>query len=59
MHMDIISLEIMHDVHNLCGINQYEFHCKKRIFLESVYTNVYVYIEIFLINLYQYGNTPK
>ena len=54
MHMDIISLEIMHDVHNLCGINQYEFHCKKVFYL-----NRFVYIEMFLINLYQYGNTPK
>ena len=55
MHMDIISLEIMHDVHNLCGINQYEFHCKKSILVESVY----MYTEMFLINLYQYGNKQK
>ena len=40
MHMDIISLEIMHDVHNLCGINQYEFH---KVFYLNRFMYIYVY----------------
>ena len=60
MHMDIISLEIMHDVHNLCGINQYEFHCKKVFYLNRfIYT--YVYWNVFdkFISIWQYAKITR